>query len=106
MVVLDTSCYQYGVYVWFYDPKKSADIGEFFAEFIRFTLFVGFFWWLLINGTNFSVDLISSFQTMGSSISGYGKDLKPTGIVDIGFDTFFSIVAHSSWSIKSFVAIV
>lgn len=43
---------------------------------------------------------------MGSSISGYGKDLKPTGIVDIGFDTFFSIVAHSSWSIKSFVAIV
>ncbi len=85
---------------------KKADIGELFAEFIRFILFIGFFWWLLTNGTTISLDLISSFQKIGASISGFGKDLKPTGIVDIGFDTFFSLVEHSSWSIKSFVAIV
>ena len=29
---------------------RKADIGEFFAELIRFTVFTGFFWWLLING--------------------------------------------------------
>ncbi|SHL63805.1 type IV secretion system protein VirB6/type IV secretion system protein TrbL [Nitrosospira sp. Nsp11] len=27
---------------------RRADLGEFFAEFIRFTVFTGFFWWLLI----------------------------------------------------------
>lgn len=26
---------------------RKADIGEFFAEFVRFTIFTGFFWWLL-----------------------------------------------------------
>src|ERR1051325_3060195 len=26
---------------------SKADIGEFFAEFVRFTVFTGFFWWLL-----------------------------------------------------------
>ncbi|MEP6879617.1 MAG: P-type conjugative transfer protein TrbL, partial [Nitrosospira sp.] len=31
---------------------RRADLGEFFAEFFRFTVFTGFFWWLLINGPN------------------------------------------------------
>ena len=29
---------------------RKADIGDFFAEFIRFVLFFGFFYWLLQNG--------------------------------------------------------
>ena len=29
---------------------RKADIGEFFAEFVRFTIFTGFFWWALTNG--------------------------------------------------------
>jgi entry exclusion lipoprotein TrbK len=35
---------------------RKADIGEFFAEFVRFTIFTGFFWWLLTNGPNFATD--------------------------------------------------
>ena len=33
---------------------RRADIGEFFAEFIKFTIFTGFFWWLLTNGPAFA----------------------------------------------------
>jgi type IV secretion system protein TrbL len=39
---------------------KKADIGEFFAEFIRFCLFFGFFLWLLNNGTAIGSSIISS----------------------------------------------
>lgn len=31
---------------------RKADIAEFFGEFIKFTVFTGFFWWLLMNGPN------------------------------------------------------
>ena len=37
---------------------SKADLGEFFSEFIRFTIFVGFFWWLLLNGDDFAVSII------------------------------------------------
>ena len=37
---------------------RKADIGEFFAEFIRFTLFFGFMLWLLRNGPNFAGSII------------------------------------------------
>jgi P-type conjugative transfer protein TrbL len=49
---------------------RKADIGEFFAEFVRFTIFTGFFWWLLINGPNFANSLIDSMRQMGAEASG------------------------------------
>ena len=39
---------------------RKADIGEFFAEFVRFTIFTGFFWWLLINAAPTSLWVIKS----------------------------------------------
>jgi type IV secretion system protein TrbL len=39
---------------------RKADIGEFFAEFVRFTIFTGFFWWLLTNGPNFASSIYAS----------------------------------------------
>ena len=71
---------------------RKADIGEFFAEFIRFTLFTGFFWWLLLNGPQFAVDIMKSLRMIGSQASGLPNDLGPSGIVDIGFDIFFKVV--------------
>ena len=42
---------------------RKADIGEFFAEFIRFTVFTGFFFWLLTNRmTPPAVFLLPFFQ--------------------------------------------
>jgi type IV secretion system protein TrbL len=75
---------------------RKADIGEFFAEFIRFTLFTGFFWWLLMNGPQFAVDIMKSLRTIGSQASGAPNDLGPSGIVDVGFDIFFKVVDQST----------
>jgi type IV secretion system protein TrbL len=41
---------------------RKADIGEFFAEFVRFILFFGFFLWLLRNGPAFASSIIRSMQ--------------------------------------------
>ena len=75
---------------------RKADIGEFFAEFIRFTLFTGFFWWLLLNGPQFAVDIIKSLRMVGAQASGLPNDLGPSGIVDMGFDIFFKVLDQST----------
>lgn len=78
---------------------RKADIGEFFAEFIRFTIFTGFFWWLLINGPNIASAIMSSLRTIAGTAAGTGPALTPSGIVDIGFDIFFKVLDQSSlWS--------
>jgi type IV secretion system protein TrbL len=75
---------------------RKADIGEFFAEFIRFTIFTGFFWWLLTNGPIFANDIMGSMRTLGGNASGTGSELTPSGIVNIGLDIFFKVVDQSS----------
>jgi len=78
---------------------RKADIGEIFAEFIRFTIFTGFFWWLLQNGPRFAVDIMTSLRMIAAQASGLPNALAPSGIVDIGFDIFYKVVDQSSvWS--------
>jgi type IV secretion system protein TrbL len=75
---------------------RKADIGEFFAEFIRFTIFTGFFWWLLANGPNFATSIMNSLRTVAANAAGTGSVLSPSGIIDIGFDIFSKMIARSS----------
>lgn len=78
---------------------RKADLGEFFAEFVRFTIFTGFFWWLLLNGPNFATSIMNSLRQIGAEATGLGSTLSPSGIVDIGFDIFFKVLDQSSvWS--------
>ena len=77
---------------------RKADIGEFYAEFARFTIFTGFFWWLLTNGPTFATDIMNSLRTIGGTASGTGAALSPSGIVDIGFNIFFKVLDYSSVS--------
>ncbi|MCP5230373.1 P-type conjugative transfer protein TrbL [Accumulibacter sp.] len=78
---------------------RKADIGEFYAEFARFTIFTGFFWWLLTNGPTFATDIMNSLRTIGGTASGTGPALSPSGIVDIGFTIFYQVLDRSSgWS--------
>jgi type IV secretion system protein VirB6/type IV secretion system protein TrbL len=78
---------------------SKADIGEFFAEFVRFTVFTGFFWWLLTNGPTFATAIMDSLRSIAGTASGLGPALSPSGIVDIGFDIFSKVAAKSSfWS--------
>ena len=78
---------------------RKADIGEFFAEFTRFTIFTGFFWWLLINGPNFASDIYDSMRQIAGNATNLGPNLSPSGIVDVGFEIFDRVLDQSSvWS--------
>jgi type IV secretion system protein VirB6/type IV secretion system protein TrbL len=78
---------------------RKADIGEFFAEFVRFTIFTGFFWWLLANGPTFATSIINSLRTIAANAAGTGSVLSPSGIIDIGFEIFAKVLVKSSiWS--------
>ncbi|WP_261539732.1 P-type conjugative transfer protein TrbL [Burkholderia multivorans] len=73
---------------------RKADIGEFFAEFVRFTITLGFFWWLLSNavsGMNIGGTIIESMRNMAAQATGLGRELSPSGIVDVGFNVFFTV---------------
>ncbi|MEP6606901.1 MAG: P-type conjugative transfer protein TrbL, partial [Nitrosospira sp.] len=76
---------------------RRADLGEFFAEFIRFTVFTGFFWWLLVNGPNFSTSIIASLKQIGAEASGMRGMGSPSRIVDIGFDLFYRSLDEVSY---------
>ena len=86
---------------------RKADIGEFFAEFIRFILFFGFFLWLLRNGPNFANSIIQSLSRIGEQASGISS-ITPSGIVDVGFLIWKQAINNlSAWSpIDSFVGVV
>lgn len=75
---------------------RRADIGEFFAEFIRFTVFTGFFWWLLVNGPAFATSIITSLKQIGSEASGLRGMGSPSSIVDIGFEIFFKALDETN----------
>lgn len=74
---------------------RRADLGEFFAEFIRFTVFTGFFWWLLVNGPAFATSIIDSLKKIGSEASGLRGMGSPSHIVDIGFEIFYKALDQS-----------
>ena len=85
---------------------RKADIGEFFAEFIRFILFFGFFLWLLRYGPTFANSIIQSLARLGEQASGVAS-VTPSDIVDIGFMILKQAFRNSSiWSpVDSFIGV-
>ena len=75
---------------------RKADIGDFYGEFIRFAVFTGFFNWLLLHGPTMATGIIDSMKTMGATASGNSTALSPSGIVDIGFSIFFTMIDNST----------
>lgn len=77
---------------------RKADIAEFFAEFIKFIIFVGFFWWLLLNGPEFAMSIINSLRKIGAEASGL-TELNPSTPINIAFDILAK--AAKSYSLTS-----
>lgn len=80
---------------------RKADLGEFFAEFLRFIMFVGFYFWLLENGPKFADSLMKSLSKLGSEAGGLPLyddkfGLSPSEIVQMGFEIFSKIVDNTS----------
>uniref|UniRef100_UPI003CFE6AC9 P-type conjugative transfer protein TrbL n=1 Tax=Alcaligenes faecalis TaxID=511 RepID=UPI003CFE6AC9 len=75
---------------------RKADIGEFFAEFVRFTIFTGFFWWLLTNATtgmNIAGTMVDSLKMLGAEAGGLSDSkLGPSSILDLGFELYDTTV--------------
>ena len=75
---------------------RKSDLQEFFAEFFRFTMFTGFYWWLLQNGPKFGLDIINSMRSIGGEATGLGPNLTPSNIADIGMTVFFKTIDAAS----------
>jgi P-type conjugative transfer protein TrbL len=77
---------------------KRADIGEFFAEFIRFCVFFGFYLWLLQNAAAIGTAIINSMIQIGANASQTGAS-NPSAVMDIGFQIFYKVMQQMSvWS--------
>lgn len=76
---------------------RKADIGDFFAELVRFTIFTGFFWWLLENGPHFAMDIVNSLRDIGAAAGGVTRTLTPSTPLDIAFDII--VKAGKSYSV-------
>lgn len=77
---------------------RKADIGDFFAEFTRFIIFTGFYFWLLTNavsGHNIAGTIIDSMQQLGGTAAGLPSGASHASIVDTGI---------LIWSLPSYFA--
>ncbi len=66
---------------------RKADIGDFFAEFTRFIIFTGFYFWLLTNavsGHNIAGTIILSLEELGRSAAGMPGGASHSSIMDTG----------------------
>lgn len=93
---------------------RRADIGEFFAELVRFLIVLGFFWWLLDNGPAIGSSIIDSMRELGarSIATAPGAPLdpgkfSPSSVVDIGFEVLRRALESASATdpIASFIGI-
>lgn len=79
---------------------RKADLGEFFAEFVKFTIFTGFFWWLLTNATtgmNIAGTMVESLKMLGAQAGGLpDSKLGPSSILDLGFELYDKTVQATS----------
>ena len=74
---------------------RKADIGEFFAEFIRFILFFGFFLWLLRNAASMGTAIIDSLVQIGAK-AGHTNASNPSNVMQVGFDIFYKVMEQTS----------
>jgi P-type conjugative transfer protein TrbL len=86
---------------------RRADMGEFFAEFIRFTITLGFFYWLLLHGPVIGKAIIDSFRNIGGQAMAAGVTA-PSGVLDLGFALAFKTYDSMSFTnpVVSFAGVV
>lgn len=76
---------------------RKADIGDFFSEFLRFTITTGFFWWLLSNGPAMAISIINSLRQIGAEAGGVNVALTPSTPITIAFDIVKKAFVGLSW---------
>jgi P-type conjugative transfer protein TrbL len=75
--------------------RGGMGLGDFFAEFLRFGITMGVFYWLLNNGPVIAKSLIDSMTTLGQTASStYLVKLTPSDICTQGFGLIYDAVAE------------
>lgn len=75
--------------------RGNMGIGDFFAEFVKFGITMGIFYWLLENGPVMAKAIIDSMTMMGTQASTtYGVKLTPSDICTQGFGVLYDAVAE------------
>lgn len=82
---------------------QRPDFGGIIGETIRYITFCGFFLWLLRNGPSLAQNIIESFIQIGNEATTQ-PGLKPSGIVDIGFQIYDTAQKNLEWSGTSIAA--
>lgn len=63
---------------------RSSDIGDWVSTIINQIMFIGLFYWFLINSTSFGKDILNSFRIAGEQAG--GASLAPTQIFNNGIE--------------------
>ncbi len=75
--------------------RGTMGLGDFFAEFLRFGITMGFFFWLLNNGPAIAKSLIDSMTMLGQTASSnYLVKLTPSDICTHGFGLIYDAVSE------------
>jgi type IV secretion system protein TrbL len=76
---------------------SKSDINDFLLETIRFSIPLGFFYWILANGTSIAGSILQTMPMMAANASSLGYDLSPSGIIDVGFYVISKIINNASF---------
>ncbi len=67
--------------------RGNATLGDFFGEFLKFSVTTGFFLWLLENGSAIAKAIITSFGQLGREASStYQEELSPSNLLGFALD--------------------
>ena len=75
---------------------KGDNFIELLAELTRRSLLIGFFYWLVIDGTSIASSIVEGFMFSGNKIS--GQYIHPGSVFDIGFSLASEIIKKLSWT--------
>ena len=76
---------------------RRAELLEITVELVRYILFTGFFYWLLVNGPDFAGKIIASLWQLGGQASGTGNSIFPGDIFTLGMQVLQGTLAHIEW---------
>lgn len=74
---------------------RKGDVGEFFGELIRYMLFIGFFYWLLLNGSQMATHIVDGLKQLGGQAGGTGLDAAL--VAEKGMLIFMRSIKTLSW---------
>jgi type IV secretion system protein TrbL len=74
---------------------EGADIQQLASELVRRILFIGIFYWILLNGSDFAQIIIDSFRQAANDASNFDT-MKPADIIDAGIDASVLLLSNIS----------